>query len=89
VAAVEIEVLPEANPDCIEGVKLALLDDIAARLKALYKTQQAAADALGIVQPTVAALMTKKLDRFSINWLVMTATRLGLDVEIGTRPCDS
>jgi predicted XRE-type DNA-binding protein len=88
VAAEAHEALPEANQACIAEVKKALLGDIQTQIRALFETQQQAADALDIEQPTVSCLMSGRIERFSINWLVMTATRLGLNIEIGTTPCE-
>ena len=87
VAEVVLETAPEAAPGVVDQVKLALMTDINARWKELYRTQQRTADALGTTQPNIAALATCKVERFSVTWLILTASRLGLNIEIGTSKC--
>jgi predicted XRE-type DNA-binding protein len=81
----QMEELPQPDPDAIPDAKLALGEGIRARLRELYASQQAAAQALGMSQPNLAPLFTGKMDRYSLAWLIMTASRVGLNVLIEVR----
>ena len=78
------DALPLPDPGVIDAVKEALMKDINAELKQRFVTQQRAADALGTTQPNIAALASQKTERFSIPYLLQIASRLGLNIEIGT-----
>jgi predicted XRE-type DNA-binding protein len=62
------------------GLASALIQEIKAR----KWTQAAAAKALGIAQPRVNDLLRGRLDRFSIDALVVYLSRLGVQVRIET-----
>jgi predicted XRE-type DNA-binding protein len=62
------------------GLALALEREIEAR----KLTQKAAARALGIAQPRVNDLLRGRLERFSIDALVVYLSRLGVQVRIET-----
>ena len=49
-------------------------------------TQSKAAKLFGVSQPRVSALMTGRIDRFSIDALVEMLFRAGRRVEVATRP---
>lgn len=84
----EVAELPLPHPDVIPEAKAALGDAIRARLRALYRTQEEAAQALGMPQTNLAYLYTGKLNRYSLAWLLMTASRCGLNISIEARACD-
>jgi len=62
------------------GLAIALEREITAR----KLTQAAAAKAIGITQPRVNDLLRGRLDRFSIDALIVYLSRLGVQVRIET-----
>lgn len=82
----QVEELPQPDPNAIPDAKLALGEGIRARLRELYSSQQLAAQALGMAQSNLAPLFVGKMDRYSLAWLIMTASRVGLNVMIEARP---
>jgi predicted XRE-type DNA-binding protein len=83
-AAVMVQELPAPNPEVIPSAKKMLGNGIRARLRALYQTQEQAARALGMTPTNISPLFVGKYDRFSLAWLLQTASRVGLNVEIET-----
>lgn len=78
--------LPEPK-DVVHLAKEALANGVRARLKELYRTQDEAASALAMAQPNLSPLYAGRYERYSITWLMVTAYKIGLHVEIGTRKC--
>jgi len=66
--------------------KSALALQIFDAIRARGWTQQEAATALGIPQPSISAIMSAKLSGFSLERLLRLLVRLDLDVEIAVRP---
>jgi predicted XRE-type DNA-binding protein len=64
------------------GLALALEREIAAR----KWTQAEAARRLGITQPRVSDLRRRRLDKFSIDALIVYLARIGVPVRIDTAP---
>ena len=69
-----------------EARNLALRSELAIRIEQFVEssglTQARAASQLGLTQPRLNALLRGKLEQFSLDALVNTATRAGLYVEL-------
>jgi len=69
-----------------EARNLALRSQLAIRIEEFVEnsglTQARAASRLGLTQPRLNALLKGKLEQFSLDALVNTATRAGLHVEL-------
>ena len=69
-----------------EARNLALRSELMIRIEEYVErsglTQARAAQRLGLTQPRLNALLRGKIDQFSLDALVMAATRAGLNVEL-------
>ena len=72
--------------DPVESANLLLRSDLMValrkRLDSLRLTQVEAAELLSVSQPRVSDLMRGKIDRFSIDMLVLLLGRAGVDVRL-------
>lgn len=73
------------NPE-EELTKAKLVWEIEQIIKKKKLTQVAAAKVMGINQPKVSALISRKLDGFSVERLIHFLNRLGQDIDIVVRP---
>jgi len=75
--------------DKTEAENLKLRAELMTRIEDHYRksgmTQAAAADALGLTQPRLNALLKGKIDLFSLDALVNIANRAGLNVRLAIR----
>lgn len=62
-----------------------LMDTLKDILKERFKTQQEAADHLGVAQSRVSDLYTGKINVFSIDMLLSMLTKIGKQVEISIK----
>ena len=69
-----------------ELLKARLVREIRDILKRRRLTQSKAAELLGLKQPDVSALVTGRVDKFSLERLLRCARRLDRDVTIVIRP---
>ena len=74
-----------ANPE-EELLKAKLVREIRAIIKHRKLTQAKAAAMLGLKQPDVSALVTGRVDKFSIDRLVRCLGRLDYKVDVVVRP---
>lgn len=74
-----------ANPE-EELLKAKLVREIRAIIKRRKLTQAKAAAMLGLKQPDVSALVTGRVDKFSIDRLVRCLGRLDYKVDVVVRP---
>ena len=74
-----------ANPE-EELLKAKLVREIRAIIKRRKLTQAKAAVMLGLKQPDVSALVTGRVDKFSIDRLVRCLGRLDYKVDVVVRP---
>ena len=75
--------------DSAEGANLqlrsSLMIELRKRLTALFVTQSDAAQLLDVTQPRISDLMRGKIDRFSVDTLVMLLGKAGADVRVTVR----
>ncbi len=73
-----------------EARNLALRSELMVRIEEYVEqsglTQARAAQRLGLTQPRLNALLRGKIEQFSLDALVMAATRAGLNVELRVTP---
>jgi predicted XRE-type DNA-binding protein len=74
-----------ANPE-EELLKAKLVREIRAIIKRRKLTQAKAAAMLGLKQPDVSALVTGRVDKFSIDRLVRCLGRLDYKIDVVVRP---
>ncbi|XSC43540.1 helix-turn-helix domain-containing protein [Bradyrhizobium sp. RDT10] len=74
-----------ANPE-EELLKAKLVRELRAIIKRRKLTQTKAAAMLGLKQPDVSALVTGRVDKFSIDRLVRCLGRLDYKVDVVVRP---
>jgi predicted XRE-type DNA-binding protein len=72
-------------PDPVVMFKRELMREMRTRIRALFSTRSEAASYLGIGQPAVSHICTLTHGRYSVEWLITTATRLGLIVDCKVR----
>lgn len=68
--------------DPVDAAKTVFIAGIANRIRTQYKTQGDAAEGLKIDQGVISRLCSGQTKRFSLNWLVSLADKLGADVFI-------
>jgi predicted XRE-type DNA-binding protein len=76
--------IPARDPglEAHDQIKLILIAAIAERIVARYPTQAAAGEDLGYDRAMISRLMAGEVNRFSVDWLVTLAYRLGLEVSL-------
>jgi predicted XRE-type DNA-binding protein len=76
--------------DPVAEFKRALMREIRQRIRQSFRTRTDAARFLGLVTPSVSYICTLRHQRYSIEWLIEVATKLGLrvapDVVVGDLP---